>query len=281
MTALAGSLGLPFATVFATVIEKLVESFDGDDEPYDATAAWRGFLADVLGKDVAEVVARGVPRALGFDISSRAGEQNLLPFSEFFADQRSWKDAVAAQTGKSIGAAPSMIVNILEGGSKMADGDVLAGMKLMAPVAFKGPTEVYRMTTEGYVDTKGNKLPLTPAASAYLVQLLGFSPSAKAEYSEARGDQQARRGEITREANLLRKQIVRAMLSGDSAAATELVQRAQEFDQANPAFGVVKSIPGALARQSQAEARSRALGAPLGVSMRDLEGQRLTSYANF
>jgi hypothetical protein len=38
VTALAGTLGLPFATVAAMVIEKLVDLFDDDDTPYDATA---------------------------------------------------------------------------------------------------------------------------------------------------------------------------------------------------------------------------------------------------
>lgn len=281
VTALAGTLGLPFATVFATVIEKLVDAVDDDDEPYDATAAWRGFLSDILGQEVGEILARGLPRGAGGDISARAGEQNLLPFSEFLADKRGWKEAVSSSAGKSIGAVPSMFMNVLSGGDKIADGDVLGGMKEMLPVAFKGPTEVYRMTTEGYVDTKGNKLPLTPAASSYLVQLLGITPAAKAEYSEARGDQQARRGEISRQADTLRKQIVKAMLTGDRDTATELVARAQEFDRDNPAFGVVKSIPAALSQQAQAQARARALNSPLGVSANDVAGQQLTRYANY
>lgn len=281
VTTLAGTLGLPFATAFATAIERLVDAVDDDDEPFDATAAWRNFLASVFGKDVAEVVARGAPRALGFDISARAGEQNLLPFSEFFADRRSWKEAVSSNAGRSIGAVPSMILNILDGGGQIADGDLLGGMKTMLPVAFKGPTEAYRLTTEGYVDTKGNRLPMSPGASDALWQLMGFTPSARAEYSEARGDQAARRGVLTRQAGQLRNGIVRALANGDRDTARDLIAEAIEFDQSNPAFAVIPSLAASVKRQQQSQAQARTLNSPVGVSMRDIAGQQLSQYANF
>lgn len=280
VTALAGSLGLPFATVFAAVIERLVDQFDDDDDPFDATAAYRGFLANVLGKDFAEVVSRGLPRALDFDISARAGEQNLLPFSEFLADRRPWKEAVESSAGRSLGAVPSMISNIITGGGKIADGDLLGGMKDALPVAFKGPIEAYRLTEQGYVDTRGTKLPMSPKASAILWQLLGFSPSERAEYDETRGDQAARRGVITREAGKLRSGIVRAVMSGDSAKAKELIARAQQFDLDNPSFAVIPSLSGSIQRQQTNQLQARTARSPLGVSMNDVAGQSLTSYAN-
>ena len=280
VTALAGTLGMPFASAFASVIERLVDAFDDDDDPFDATAAWRGFLADVLGQDVAEVVARGLPRAVGFDISKRAGEADLFPFTQLLTDRRSWKESIQSMAGQSIGAGPSMLLSLAEGGEKFGQGDILGGLKAFVPVAFKGPVEVYRMTTDGYVDTRGTKLPMTSKASAYLWQLLGFSPSERAEYSEARADQQARRGEISRRAGILRQGIVRAMVDGDTDRARELISNAVKFDQDNPAFAVVPSLTGSLQRQLQARTRAQITRSPLGVGMDDVAGQRLTSYAN-
>lgn len=277
VTALAGTMGLPFATVFAAVIEKMLGD---DEEPYDATAAWRGFLADVLGKEFGEVVARGLPRAAGFDISQRVGEHNLMPFSEFLSQRGSWKEAIEGTASRSIGAVPSMLVSVLDGGNQIADGDVLGGMKAMVPVAFKSPIEAYRMSTDGYVDTKGNKLPMTPGASAILWQLLGFNPSAKAEYGEARGDQYQRNAALGDRAGKLRQGIVRATLQGDQAKARELVREAIAFDTANPESAVLPSVEGALQRQLHARAQARALGAPLGVRMQDIVGRSLTQYAN-
>lgn len=280
ITGLAGSLGLPFASVFATAIERLVDGLGGDDEPYDATASWRNFLAGIFGKDVAEVLSRGLPRAAGFDISARVGEADLLPFTQLLTDRRSWKESVSAALGRASGASPDMLMSILDGGSQFSNGDVLGGLKAMMPVAFKGPTEAFRMSSEGYVDTKGNRLPISPKASSILWQLLGFNPAEKAEYSEARGDQQSRRVGINQRGNRLRQQIVRALISGDQAGAAELIAEAQEFDTANPAFAVIPSLPGALERQQSSTARALALQTPVGVSFDDLAGQALTGYAN-
>lgn len=281
VTTLAGTLGLPFATAFAGALERLVDGFDDDDEPFDATAAYRNWLASVIGQDAAEVVARGAPRALGFDISQRTGEQNLFPsvLVNMLTDRRSWKDAASFQL--SAGAVPSMATQVLDGGMQIADGNIAAGMKSILPTWLKAPTEVYRMAGEGYVDTKGNRLPMTPKASAYLWQLMGFSPAEKAEYGEARGDQSARRATLSKQAGALRRQIGDAILDKDHATARELLERAIQFDKDNPGFAMVSSIGPSLQRRMQERARSQALGTPLGVSMKDIAGQQLTGYANF
>ena len=219
-------------------------------------------------------------RALGFDISCRAGEQNLLPFSDFLADRRGWREALGDASSRSIGAGPSMLLNLATGGEKLAQGDALGGMKDFLPTAFKGPTEAFRMTSDGYLDAKGNKLPLSPKATDIMWQLLGFTPAEKAEYSEARQDQAARRGEVTREAGRLRTQITRALLAGNADRARELIQQAQQFDESNPAFAVIPSLQGSLERQVQARQRAAALRTPVGVAAEDIAGQALTRYAN-
>lgn len=277
VTVLAGSLGLPFASVFANLLDRL---FGDDDEPFDAAAAYRGWLASVLGQDMGEVLARGLPRAAGFDLSTRTGEQDILPFTSLLTDKRSWKEALQSNTGRSIGAVPSMIINIADGGSMIADGDVLGGLKMMVPIAFKSGVEAYRMSGDGYVDTKGNKLPLTPNASAYLWQLLGFTPAEKAEYSEARQDQMVRRGELSRRAGTLRKQMVDAMLSGDAEDQRTLAEEIMAFDAANPGQNVRGSLAGALQARQTTRQRAVALQTPLGVSMKDIGGRGLTQYAN-
>lgn len=281
VTALTGTLGLPFTTVFAGALEKIVNATqDPNDPPFDASAAYRNFLSGVFGKDVGEVVARGLPRALGADISSRAGEQNILPFSEFMTSSRSWKDAVADSAGKSVGAVPSMLVSALDGGAQLAHGDLLGGMKAFMPTAFKGPIEAYRMSDQGYVDSKGNRLPMTPTASSYVWQLLGFTPSQRAEYSEAKTDQFNREQAVEKRSGALHQQILRAIMSGDKEATTSAVQDASEFDAKNPAFAVLPRVGTTIARSQRAAAQAAAMGVPLGVKPKDIAGQRMTRYAN-
>jgi hypothetical protein len=93
-TVFAGTLGLPFASVFASTYDRLKDWVAGDDQPSDIQASFRNGLADVFGKGVAEIIARGTPRAAGIDLSTRVGEQDILPFSKFIADRRDLKDSL-------------------------------------------------------------------------------------------------------------------------------------------------------------------------------------------
>jgi hypothetical protein len=282
MMTLAGTLGLPFATVLAGAIEKLVDAFD-DDTPYDATAAYRNFLADMMGPDLAQMVARGLPRVggNGFDLSQRIGEQSIIPFSEFMADRRKWKDAIEQQSIRSAGAPMSMIMNVLNGIDKVSDGNVLGGMADMVPIYLKGPTKAYQMYTDGkYKDGKGNVLPMTPGASAILSQVLGLNPAEKAEYSEAYGDAAARKGLLVRDASNLRKQLSDALIDGDIDTARDVLAKAEQFDRSNPAFAVLPSIESSIKQRARQRMLAATNQTPLGVSMKDLEGQRLTRYAN-
>jgi hypothetical protein len=174
--------------VLATAIDRLKDLFDDDDEPSNVRAAYRNWLSDTLGKDAGEIIAHGGFRALGFDISQRIGEQDILPMSKFLADRRAFKDKAKDLAFQTWGAPTSAVAGVLQGGDQMMDGDVLGGMTKMLPNALAAPVKSYKLVEDGYVDAAGKKLPMQPGARDILVQLLGFNPSLKAEYSEARGD---------------------------------------------------------------------------------------------
>lgn len=281
MTVIAGTLGMPMASVLSRAAEKLVDLFDDDDEPYDIQAAYRNFLSDMFGKGVGEVLARGAPRALGFDLSSRAGEQDLLPFSRALTDKRKLEDVVKDQALHTLGSPASMFLSIATGARDMMNGDVIGGAKKMVPLAIKGPIEAFRMSDKGYVDTQGNKLPMTPGASAILLQALGLNPAPKAEYTEAKGRQTAREGQIVREGGLIRKGLAIAIEDGDQEAAREWLARARSFDAANPAHAVLGSIGGTISSRAKARAISSTLSLPIGANYQDDGARGLTRYANF
>ena len=281
LTLTAGTLGLPFASVAARALDSLREAFGDDDEPKDSKSDWRNFLAEIFGKDFAEVLARGVPRALGGDISSRAGEADLLPFSRLLTDRREWEDAAKDQALRTLGSPVSMMLNILRGGEQMAKGDVIGGLKTIVPNALKGPLEAYRMATDGrYVDNRGRELPLTPGASDILTQLLGITPAEKAEYQEASMAQTVRQGLLTREASAIRNQLADAIIE-QSPDRAELMKQAQEYDRAHPDRpSIVKSISGVVRRRREGLETARAIEAPVGVKPKDIRGRALTGYMN-
>jgi len=282
MVVLTGTLGLPFATVAAAAFDKLKDLISGDDdEPTDIKSAWRNFLSDTFGKDVGEVLAHGLPRAAGFDISKRAGEQDILPFSKFLADRRAWKDRVKDAALEAFGAPGSMISNFVDGSMMIMDGDVLSGMKQMMPVAIKGGIEAYRMTQDGYVDSKGRKLPLeTPEVHEILAQALGFTPANKAEYMEHKQVNAVAKDVSLQRAGVIRRRLVDAIERGDETEISKWTETANRFGEAHPAYDVRPSIARSAARRASDMDRATLLHQPLGTSAKEARPSR-TDWANW
>jgi hypothetical protein len=281
VTMLAGTLGLPFVTVAARVVDGLKDLLDDDDQPYDVKAEWRNFLADVFGEDVAEMMARGVTRGVGIDISQRVGEADILPFSKLIADRRRWRDALEDMATRTFGAPYSMLTNVLEGGSMIASGNLLEGMKTAMPSALRGPVEAWRIAENGFTDTKGNQIPVDAGAWPSIVQALGFQPAGKAEYQEEKMASTAARGVLVRGAQNIRKNLASAIEKNDEEGAREWITRAQEWDRNNPAYAVLPGMPGVLRQRATERQRAAQQGTPFGISARDLGMQETYRFGNY
>jgi hypothetical protein len=281
VTVLAGTLGMPMASVLARAAEKLKDLWDDEDPAWDAESAWRNFLAETFGKDVGEVLSRGIFRAVGIDVASRIGEQDILPFTQLLIDRRKFQDSVKDWALQALGAPFSMLASVVEGGTQIAAGDVMQGMQTMMPVAIKGPIKAYRMSTEGYVDTSGNRMPMSVEANDILAQAMGLTPSERAEYSEARLTQTGRRATITQEASRLRRQLAVAVERRDTAAVQELWPKVQRFDRQYPAYAVMSGFEATLRRRARVREMAKQSRTPLGTNIRDTQGVRSTAFANY
>ena len=282
MTVFAGTLGLPFVTVVARVLSAGAEWLSGSEEPIDVRLGWRNFLSDVFGQDVAEVISRGLPRAVGFDISGRVGAQDFFPFSRLIDDRRTWEEALTDMTFRMAGAPTSMVTGILQGGDQLMDGRIMEAMRSAFPVALRNPLEAVRMTKEGIVDQRGNLLPLDPGARDVIWQALGLTPAMRAEYSEANFAQAVRRTVTGTAGTRLRARVVRALQSGDQQALQDALQDVREFDKAvSPMFRVGPTLGRAMMQGMARLETARQLDAPLGLALRDIEGQNRLRFANF
>lgn len=281
MTVLAGTLSLPAMTLAATIFDRLKDLFDDDEEPSNIRADYRNWLAQTLGPDAGEIIAHGGFRAAGFDISNRIGEQDIVPFSRFLADRRAFKDSIPDLATRTWGAPFSLVRNVLEGGEKVASGDMAGGLSRMLPNGLAGPAKAVRLYNGGYLDEAGNRVPMEPGPFDVALQLFGLNPSRAAEMSEARNDQRQRRGELQRNGSNLANQIVTALEGGDRDTARSLIERATRFDQANPTAAILPSLGDRIARRRRLTAVAGATGSPLGVNPADLGARDLTSYANY
>ena len=277
MLTLAGTLGLPFATAIAAAADKMCGLFSG--EYCDSKTSLRNMTADVFGYDIEPLVSKGLlSRALGFDISERAGEGNLLPFSKFLADKRKMEDALKDLAWSSWGAPSSMIAGIYKGYERMADGDLVGGMQEAVPMALKGPVKAFEMSEKGYTDKAGNVLPMTPGAYDIMLQTLGLNPGEKADYQAAKFAQSQRKAVLTREGTVIRQKLASAIERGDETAMRDWAGKAQEYDAKNPERAILANMSATLQQRARARAQALSTGTPLGVSPKDHTAQQFTSF---
>ncbi len=279
MLVLAGTMGLPFATVIAAAMDNLCGLLGTSSGDCDTKTAMRNMTADIFGHDIEPLISRGVlPRLAGADISDRAGEADILPFSKFLADKRKMDDKVKDLAWSSWGAPSSMVENMYKGFQKLADGDVLGGMQAAMPIALRGPVKAYSMSENGYTDSAGNKLPMTPDAWSIMLQTFGLNPGEKADYQQAKFAQSQRAGVIGRESQQIRNQLASAIEQGDQSGMQSLMSKAQEFDSANPSHAILPRMGGVLAQRAKARELAQAQGTTLGVSPRDYQTQQFTHF---
>lgn len=278
LMALAGSLGLPFATVVAAVADNLCEMFG--DGHCDSKTAMRNMTAEVFGHDIEPLLSKGVvSRLAGFDVSDRAGEGSILPFSKFLADKRTMDESLKSMAMDSWGAPTAMIGNALKAAEKFGQGDLLGGMQEAVPLALKGPVKAYEMSEKGYTDKAGNVLPMSAGAYDIFLQAFGLNPGEKADYQQAKFAQSQRAGVLGREATQIRNKLASAIERNDTDAMQKWLGKAQEYDAENVGSrAILPQMGSVLQQRARARALASATGTPLGLSLRDIEAQKFTSF---
>jgi len=275
LVVLTGTMGLPFMTVAARLSDMLCEMFS--DQPCDSKASLRNFTHDVFGADIEPIVSRGILRVIGGDLSSRAGEADLLPFSRFLADRRTLDEKLRDPILSISGATGGMLSNIVAGAQKIADGDWLGGAQSMLPAALKGPAKAYSLTTRGFTDNSGVTLPMEPGAMDVLVQFLGIQPGKEADFMQASRAQRQRTSILSRELSVIRKNIVKAIEQQDREKLREWGRKAAEFQQANPTVDIMQGVTSSL-RQRQRMSALSTVGILPGANVRDIGIQERTRF---
>jgi hypothetical protein len=271
---IAGTLGLPLASVITRVADAILGS---DDEPSDIKTAYRNWLSSVVGKDVGEAIARGIPRAvLGFDTSNRAGLADVLPGSRFFADRRVFKDKVESGALDLLGPAVSAGQDMFVGLGKIADGMLMDGLIQMTPLALRGPIKSVKMGDTGYTTATGNRLPMEVTPWALFVQGVGFTPSVKAEQSEVNFAMRQMEGLLKQRKTVLSNQYFRAAESGEDT--TQVLQDVLAFNTQNPQFRI--DVGSGMSARAKARAVVDISGTDIATLPRYLPLMERYSYAN-
>lgn len=180
--AMSGVNGVMFEPI-AWAIGFALWAFTDDDEDMETIIA--NFLSDVLGKDLGDAVAKGLPRLAGVDLSQRVSLKNLMFMNDIKDIQR---DGLAAFIGRFVGgAALSPAMDLGRALEAMSVGDARA-LEYIVPKAVRDLWRAGRFADEGVLDTNGHPIMKTGDMSFYdfFVQSMGFRPSSVALAQERR-----------------------------------------------------------------------------------------------
>lgn len=219
-TAIAGTLGLPFAAAALTMLEKTFG--------IEANRAVREGLASLAGRDedgniteagaiLADSVLNGAGNQLfGIDLSARAGVSNLFGTSAYRG----------FNLVDMLGPLPGVVENMYSALQNFGQGEPMKAAKSLVPQAFKNAVELSE-TKAKYGDTafrdKSGDMLFQPSQSQLAAYMIGFRPrelSAKRQAQQmmvvSEDNAQKKRQEIINKA-------ATAILRGDANTAQKIV----------------------------------------------------------
>lgn len=233
----AGVLGLPLVGPLLTLA-----SFAGgdDDEPWDAEIAMQNLMADMLGKQAAEVMAHGLSRLTPFDISGRVAlDKLILPDVQEGLEGKAWADSAMSA---ALGPVAGIAVNMARGMQKITDGKYQLGFEDMMPTALRGPMKAMRYAMDGAVDKSGVVITDEVNPAGVVGQALGLSPSQVRRDTERRSAIYGVDRALMDRRSVLTRMFAEASMAGDAEMVKDIREQIQSFNEKNPSRRI--TVPG-------------------------------------
>jgi hypothetical protein len=180
---MAGVLGLP-TTDAIRYLGGAWDLIHGRD-PHNYENSMRAAIAHVVGPQMGELISRGLPHALGFDVHRRVSLNNLMEMPELSNFGK--KGITEALMHLVTGATGENLANIMEGAGKLAQGD-FGGLKNALPRVIRDPYKAIQLASKGVTDSKGQTIlpPSKLSYGDYALQAAGFQPARVSEFREGR-----------------------------------------------------------------------------------------------
>jgi len=221
------------------VVKFVLETlFDDEDEPWNFDAEFRKGLVELTGsKTAGAILARGpVDVATGATISSRVSLNNLWIREnnrdlEGQAAFQYWLEQVAGPIGGTVGGGFRFM-------QLMGEGQYGRAFESLTPVFIRNSLKAWRFNEEGANSMRGDPLIEDMPASAIVMQVLGFTPTALSErYAENSAVKNIEQRILDRRAKLLDRYALVTRL-GDAGGIDEVLGSIERFNTANPEVGI-------------------------------------------
>jgi hypothetical protein len=249
----AGVMGMPFMAVpFA--LANLAYFFGGsDDEPWDAEDEFRNFLADALGQDAGELVAKGALRGAGADVSQRIGLGELGLLWRWTEGPTAGRSAFNEAVVGVLGAPASIGASAFEAAKHFSQGNMARGWEQATPKFLRDVIRSYRFANEGLTSLKGRTRIDPEAISEYdiALQVLGFTPSTIAEAQAAVAAKEGAEKKVDARRQRLINMHVMAVEHGNREDAVMAADRIAAFNKVNPEKRITTSTLFKARREAQ------------------------------
>lgn len=279
-TLAAGVTGLPYAVqaIFGAAAQGIHAAVSDDDSPWDPEVALKNWLTDELGGFASTAITDGVVNALGIDLHSRVGIQDLLWRSP--PEGTEGKDLYVYYMEQMLGPTIGGIgLNFANGYDKMAKGDWLGGIQTVTPAAVKNLVKTYSEATNGVTTSSGEEVVPADEFTGFelAAQAFGFSPSRIGQAYDARTAIKNVQSDLSgRRTQLLQLYFVNAMAGDDNS---DVLEDIQAYNRSNPTNAITGEVIVKTIRQKQKARLKKERG--LALSRKDEHLRALGRFGNY
>ncbi|WP_422097471.1 PLxRFG domain-containing protein [Variovorax sp.] len=250
---MGGAGGMPFMGDAEDAIDGIMQRLGYS---FSTKQARRQFFIDVLGKQGAAFVERGVSGLPGvpIDVAGRLGMGNLIPGTGLLTKKQDYGRDVA----EILGPAGDLAQRAFQGAGQVLSGKPLEGVETAAPTAVRNVSKAFDMFQTGmYRDQRGRKVIDVDGYDA-LAKAIGFQPSGVAQVQEANAAQQDLIGQNKLMKTELADAMAQAVFERDPEGQQKVRERMLSWNKNNPQSPVTVDMAGVrrrvmAMRQSKAE----------------------------
>jgi hypothetical protein len=234
-TLMTGTLGLPvafplgmLAKLFAFVLGSSAIGIDFDPED-----EWRNYLTDIFGPDVARAIAKGLPAAMGIDLSKKLGVGDVFdPFAYMRPTEGGGRGWIAEGLLTMAGPSAGVLADGAEGINLMAQGKLAKGAEKMMPKAIADVMKAVRYSKEGMTTTRENVTLKSGdfGIGTLVAQATGIPTTYLTDYYQGKAAVEGAVAAVADRRNKLIDAAVKARADGDDDARESAQERIDKFN---------------------------------------------------
>ena len=232
----AGVMGMPFVGT-ALFLAGLFR--DPDDERGDAKTNLRNIIFDMAGdKDLADVVAKGLPALFGADLSQRIGLGDLAsPFPMAKINGKTGLDKTGESLAAVFGPSAGLAAQGFDAVAHFESGDWAKGVEKLVPKALADVIRAGRYTAQGMTDNKGEEILGPDEISAWnkFLRASGVASTQESSYYEGTAAKKDTQAAVADRKVRIEHQFTAALRDGDMASVREKIEA---FNADHPAMPI-------------------------------------------